>query len=238
MERAVLFDLDSTLLDDSGHAEGLQRACRRIVDTFPSLNVADLLAAERRVRTAYWREVHFDWCLGRQKSAAMARESTRRTLHACGCDDPQVTDEATRIYLEERPGGYSLFADAAPVVEALREADIRLGLVTNGHTEVQRGKLEVLGIADWFQAIAVSSEIGGLKPGTVPFEYALHALDVPAERAWHVGDNLMADVAGARAAGLTAVWLNREGVAREARGPDPDYEIDTLVRLPELPGLA
>ena len=48
---------------------------------------------------------------------------------------------------------------------------------------------------------------------------------------WHVGDNLVTDVAGANAAGLTSVWLNRAGAARSAADAVPALEITTLADL-------
>jgi cyclopropane-fatty-acyl-phospholipid synthase len=62
-------------------------------------------------------------------------------------------------------------------------------------------------------------------------------LGLQADETWHIGDSLSSDVAGAKAAGLTAVWLNRHGVQRTGSDPEPDYEIASLSELLPLLGL-
>ena len=80
----------------------------------------------------------------------------------------------------------------------------------------------------------ISAEVGVAKPDARIFEFALRALGVEPENVWHVGDDLNADVAGAKGASLTAVWLNRRGNLRTGDGPKPDYEIRSLRQLPVL----
>ncbi len=67
----------------------------------------------------------------------------------------------------------------------------------------------VLGIEQMFDVVVISGEVGVAKPDASVFAFALHKLGVEKENAWHVGDSLRTDVAGALGAGLTAVWLNR-----------------------------
>ena len=88
-----------------------------------------------------------------------------------------------------------------------------------------------------FGAVIVSGEIGVAKPDAKVFNLALDGLRVKAENAWHVGDNLMADIGGANAAGITSVWINRyrdQGVELRDGDPRPDFEITSLVELPAL----
>ncbi len=59
----------------------------------------------------------------------------------------------------------------------------------------------------------------------------LKALGIEPEKAWHVGDSLDTDIAGARAASLTAVRLNRTGQIRHESQPEPYFEIRTLASL-------
>ncbi len=56
-------------------------------------------------------------------------------------------------------------------------------------------------------------------------------LDVPADHAWHVGDNVLTDVAGARAAGLTAVWLNRDGATPPEGAEKPHLVVSSLTEF-------
>jgi putative hydrolase of the HAD superfamily len=79
---------------------------------------------------------------------------------------------------------------------------------------IQRSKLAAVGIADGFDAVIVSGEQGVQKPDPAIFALAVDQLGVTAEEALHIGDNQVADVAGARDAGLTAVWIDRNGAER------------------------
>lgn len=89
-----------------------------------------------------------------------------------------------------------------------------------------------------FSAVAISGELGVAKPDPEIFRYALDRLGISPENAWHVGDSLRLDVAGAKAAQLTAVWLNRNGLERQAADPEPDFEISSLTELFEILAIA
>ena len=83
----------------------------------------------------------------------------------------------------------------------------------------------------WFDVVVISGEVGFAKPDASIFRLALNKLPVEPENVWHVGDSLTTDVAGAKAAGLTAVWLNRSGLVRRESDPEPDLEIRSLSNL-------
>ena len=83
-------------------------------------------------------------------------------------------------------------------------------------------------------AILVSGELGVGKPDPRIFDRALAMLDVPPRQAVHVGDSLEADVAGARASGIGAVWVNRSGVPAPTGHTKPDHQIRSLAELPTL----
>ncbi|MYH41528.1 MAG: HAD family hydrolase, partial [Chloroflexi bacterium] len=87
-----------------------------------------------------------------------------------------------------------------------------------------------------FDAIAISGEIGAVKPDPAIFEVALSGLGVPGDDVWHVGDSPGIDVAGARAAGLKAVWINRSGRRLGEGEPEPHMEIRSLAELAPLLG--
>lgn len=100
----------------------------------------------------------------------------------------------------------TLFADALPTLARLAERGVALGLVTNGRTATQASKIARLGLEPWLDVALISEREGLRKPDRRIFELALERLGVSPRQAWHVGDHPAADVAGASAAGLTAVW--------------------------------
>lgn len=92
--------------------------------------------------------------------------------------------------------------------------------------------------------VAVSHDVGYLKPHPRIFEYALDEMGLRPEETAMVGDNLRADVGGAKALGMVAVWRRPplDEPVEEATDPPevegdavPDYAIDAIGQLRGLP---
>ncbi|MFM7733908.1 MAG: HAD-IA family hydrolase [Cyanobium sp.] len=105
------------------------------------------------------------------------------------------------------PALWRVYDDVPAMLERWSEAGIRLAVVSNFDSRLP-GLLEGLGIGAWIGPVVVSSSAGAAKPSPLPFQLALEALDVAAERAWHVGDS-PEDEAGARAAGVRCLIVRR-----------------------------
>ncbi len=90
----------------------------------------------------------------------------------------------------------------------------RLCIATNGLAAMQTGRLREL--APLFGHVFISEEAGAVKPDPAFFAHILRVLGVPAGRCLMIGDSLASDIAGAEAAGMDAVWLNRRGEALPA----------------------
>jgi putative hydrolase of the HAD superfamily len=138
---------------------------------------------------------------------------------------------ALQTHLQLASENHRLFDDVEGLFADARQAGVPLALITNGASDTQRDKLNVLGIEPRFAAVVVSAEVGMAKPDPAIFDFALAELGVGRDNAWHVGDSLKADVAGAKAAGLGAVWLNRTGAIRGESQPEPDLEVSSLSGL-------
>lgn len=241
--RAVCFDFDSTLLDNSGFRATVRYTCTAIAAAHPPLDAAQLLAANTAVWDAYWPSIEQQWELGGITGAEVSLEGWRRTLRACGSDDASIALEAREIHQRHRSATVRLFPDALGTLEALTRAAIPLALITNAASDTQRSAFSRHGIERYFRAIVISGEHGVAKPDPAIFRIALHHLGIERDDTagsckrsdvWHVGDNPHTDVAGAKAAGLTAVWLNRERIPQRAGAPRADHEIHSLSDLTAL----
>ncbi len=157
-----------------------------------------------------------------------------------GVDDPVVAATATTWYRTHRFHGLRLFADAEATLATLRSSlpqpGGRIGLITNGPTEVQRAKIELLRIACLVDFIIISEEFGHWKPDLAIFAEALRLGGATAREAVFIGDSVEHDMAGARAAGIRSVWVNRTGRPWPAMEPPPDFQIAALSDLPRLLG--
>ena len=114
-----------------------------------------------------------------------------------------------------------------PTLDGLAARGLRLGVVSNWDCGL-RNVLAGLGIAHHFAAIVPSAEVGAPKPQPAVFEAALSRLGVEPSEAIHVGDRPETDAAGASAAGIGAVTIDRHVRPRQG-------SISSLVALLEGP---
>lgn len=230
----VLFDLDDTLLDGESFVRSIVRTCERIAERVPDLDAKRLREANAAVFQDYWPQIAEPWTHGILSGRDVTRETWRRTLLACACADEELVQFAWQTHDQLATESYKLYDDAERVLRFLQESNIRLGLVTNGAPDTQRVKIQALGIEPYFGSVVISGELGIAKPDRRVFEAALAQLEVEPAAACHVGDNLATDVAGANAAGLVSIWMNRHGTRRKASDPKPDVEMTTLAGLLDL----
>lgn len=100
-----------------------------------------------------------------------------------------------------------LYPGVADLLAGLRAAGDPVGIVTNGVSHQQRGKIELTGLDRLVDAVVVSEEVGVAKPDPRPVEIALERLGGTAADAWMIGDAAHADVAAGRAAGTRTGWV-------------------------------
>jgi putative hydrolase of the HAD superfamily len=131
--------------------------------------------------------------------------------------------EALLAALRFRP-----FPEVPDVLRRARAGGARLVVVSNWDVSLH-DVLDETGLAPLLDGVVTSAELGIGKPAAAIFRRGLELAGVRAEDALHVGDELEVDVAGARAAGIAALLLVREG------GPPPGVE--AIGSLAELPGL-
>lgn len=129
-----------------------------------------------------------------------------------------------------KPGSWRVFDDVVPALRTLREMDARLAVVSNWDGRLP-SLLETLGIGAWFDAIVVSSAEGLEKPHPDLFLTAVARLSGSPERTLHVGDTPELDGAGARAAGIASILVDRTGrLAREQEALPDLTAIPAIVR--------
>ena len=110
---------------------------------------------------------------------------------------------------------------ARDALERLHLAGVRMAVLSNSSfgTDVITYELARHGLTDHLEFVMVSADYVVRKPSPLGVEVAAVRLGVPAEDVWFVGDRLDTDIAAARAAGTTAVWLRPAG-ERDSTAPD------------------
>jgi putative hydrolase of the HAD superfamily len=213
---AVLFDLDGTLCERTQDTNALYRRAFDRAGVPPFGEPDGLWAALRGPPDHDDREGYLG--AGFARLAAQHGRSDADPLALAAAFTDLVDDNQVRL----REGA----------LDAIEWAADRgtVGLLTNGPERRQRVKLDALGIADRFDALVYADDLPRRKPHAEPFDRALAALRVDADRALYVGDSLAYDVAGAHNAGLAAAWLG-DG---DTEGYDPEYVLASLADLNEV----
>jgi putative hydrolase of the HAD superfamily len=128
---------------------------------------------------------------------------------------------------------FHAYPDAAPALRRLRAAGVRLVVVSNWDASLHERLVET-GLAPLVDGAVASAEVGAAKPDPRIFARALALAGVDAGATWHVGDSVIADVEGARAAGLRPVLVARATPSDDLVAPPGVAVIASLAELPPL----
>ncbi len=215
--RAVLFDLDDTLFDHRHCAQASLASVHRLHECFRGRPFEDL----QRAHGALLEELHRDVMVGRLDVDAARLERFRRLFLSVGVVAPDnlVRDTAAayrRAYLEARRE-----IDGATALLARVRARASVVIVSNNVLEEQQGKLRHCGLDGLIDVLVVSEEEGISKPDPEIFLRALARAGCGPAAAVMFGDSWAADIVGARAAGIRAVWFNRHGDPK----PEPAADV-------------
>jgi len=210
--RAVLFDIDGTLVDSIGAYHEVGRLAAEPYGFEFSREYVRLCMA---TGVSFWRGVippdrEDGAILAKQMSAHAAREW------------PRVLRESG-----------TLFDGVAQTLDALRSRGIRLGIVSGARAEVME-LLEAQGLLDRFDTVVLGDDVSKGKPDPEGIHKALSALQVAPEAALYVGDAPI-DIQASRSAGVRVVSV-LTGAADSAllSTHGPDRIISSLARLPAL----
>jgi putative hydrolase of the HAD superfamily len=189
--KAVLFDLDGTLYDRDRLAAELFEA--------------QYAAFAHELRGVSYERFLSD-VLAMDDHGYGPKETGYRALVASWGLDGGVALRLVAHFRSTYDGYCALTDDTRRTLVELRGRGLKLGVITNGPSAMQRRKLAVLGLARAFDSVVVSEEEGVRKPDAEIFRRALARCGVAAHEAWFVGDHPVADVEGAHGAGMRAVW--------------------------------
>lgn len=204
MVRAVLFDLDDTLFDHAGCARDALAAVQGCHAALAAMSFDAL----ERTHAAFLEQLHTDVMLGRVPLDDARRERFRRLLASAGVNaDDGLAAHTASIYRDAYRGARRAIAGAAALLAAVKERAL-VAIVSNNLLSEQEEKLRFCALDAYVDALIVSEEVGISKPDPAIFSVALDRLQCRATDAVMVGDSWHADIAGAHAAGIRAVWFN------------------------------
>lgn len=202
--RAVCFDLDGTLFDHRGAARA---GATRFLEDLGLAATESTLAAWSAAEAEQFER----WRSGQISFQEQRRARLRAVLGPLGIRLPRDDDGLDRLfagYLRSYRASWRAFPGSVSLLRGLRADGYRLGLLTNGIEEQQLDKLARTGLDGAFDVVCTSERIGFQKPDERAFRTLAEELDVDTADCLFVGDDLVHDIAGARAVGMRAVLVD------------------------------
>ncbi len=216
--RAVTFDVGGTLIEPRpsvGHVYAEVAARHGLRPDPQQLN--------RQFAAAWRAKANFDY------SRAAWEELV---AHAFGDESgvPREVPFFDELYDRfSQPQVWRIYDDVLPALEGLSRRGFKLGVISNWDERL-RPLLRLLDLDRFFAAMIISHDMGCQKPSAQIFQEAVRQLAVPASSILHIGDSAGEDVQGARAAGFSALQIQR---SLRAAAPG---QIGSLRQLESLTG--
>jgi FMN phosphatase YigB (HAD superfamily) len=218
--RAIGFDFDHTL----GLDHGLER--RALYDLAASLGSP----LDQDDETRAWIEQ----LLGEFRSGALSMDAMiARFAERCelGEIDADLWRSTCFALVDESA---TPIDGAREVLATLRARNVPFAILTNGWSPLQQRKIARALGEGAVETILVSDRLGVVKPQRAAFAALAAAFDCAIDEVWYVGDSPLADIGGALAAGMCAVWFDWEGLVYPDDVPPPTLRIHALRELEEL----
>jgi putative hydrolase of the HAD superfamily len=220
MIRAVVFDLDNTLIDFMRMKdEAVRAAAAAMVDAGLGLPTSEVVAGIEGVyaeRGIEYQQVFDDFLQER-----------------LGTIDWKILAAGVLAYRRSREAHLVLYPLVASTLIGLAKRGLKLAVVSDAPRREAWMRLVALGIHPFFDTVVTFEDTGRHKPDPAPFRRALELLEVDAGEALMVGDWAERDVAGARRVGMRTVFA-RYGDLFETGESGADHEIDRVDTLLEI----
>lgn len=210
MIKAVLFDLDQTLIDFMG---AKMRSCEAAIEAM--INAG--LKMEKKKATRILFELYGRYGIEHKLIFQ------KFLLRALGRVDMKILTAGIVAYREIQASYHKAYPEVLPVLEMLRRKGLKLGIVSDAPSLKAWLRLTEMGAADYFDVVVAYS--GKKKPHPLPFRRAVKALKVKSEEILFVGDDPRRDIRGAKRLGMKTA-LARYGLQRAFRRYTNKYRAD------------
>lgn len=200
--RHIFFDLDHTLWDfdrNSGLAFNSIFEKHRI-----KVRLEEFLAIYAPINANYWKLYREDKVTKEDLRYGRLKDSFKGMK--VNVSDAQIK-QLSIDYIDHLPHHNHLLEGAVEILDYLHPL-YNLHIITNGFKEVQHKKMKSSGILDYFKTITTSEDVGVKKPNRRIFEVALLNASAKVDESIMIGDNLEADILGAKDFGMQAILYN------------------------------
>ena len=224
---AILFDLDDTILACEGgdYLKLWMNSVQKHIHLFDDLPADALFAEIRKVAQEFWSDIdrhrngRLDIKVSRQEIVAAAASNLNH-----GNDEAAI--RLANHYHEIREFNVVPFEGALETLEYFHRSSTKTALITNGSSEIQRGKINKYQLDQYFDVVLIEGEFGRGKPDPRVYTHLVDEIGVSARESWIVGDNLEWEVRVPQQLGFFAVWNDSRN---EGLPPDSDVVPNRIV---------
>lgn len=232
--KAILFDLDNTLIETSRAGGEAIRKTSELLKTTLALddNTISTICDKFKKKLLHER---FDPSAGRSIDEVRVDHWEESIQEAVGsCSTRSLAAQCYYMWKNSRLEVLSLSTEVQNLLKQLRSR-YKLLLLTNGEVQTQREKVEAVGCEELFDAIVIGGEHAEQKPSLSIFTLCFNMLEVEAQDCVMVGDSLDTDIQGGFKAKVRAtVWISSADAAVPDGSVKPDYTIPTVLDLPDI----
>lgn len=221
--KAVAFDLDHTLYDRYGTLRSIayllkQRYAERLNPALSAAQLGEMLVEMDKAH------IYEGWPIMFEKLVAQGM-----------FQDPPSFKEYFGFFMEAFQKIAVPFPTVDDMLAELQKQGYKVGLLTNGESHIQRGKVKMIGLENAFDKILAGEEMGIQKPAAHPFKEMASCLGCTPEQMVYVGDNPVNDIEAARKAGCIPVWVKTSGKDWDFSDYEkPCLAVNDVLELPAL----
>lgn len=227
--RHIFFDLDHTLWDFNANAR------EALMDIYEKFNLeSKAIGPFEFFYDTYITHNTLLW--SRFEKGYITNEELKwrrmwRTLLDFKIADEMLAREMSTEYLEILPTKKKVFDHTFEILDYLTEKKYSLHLITNGFEKIQRSKLNNSDLAKYFKEVVTSECSNSAKPKKEIFQYALNKVGCELCESIMIGDNLDADIMGAKNFGMDTIFANHTDASCDVK---PTYMITHLKELKNI----
>lgn len=213
---AIIFDLDNTLYDVEQYFLG-------VFD-----EIAGYLSKEYHISgQATYKNLVNLWKI----KTSMYPHLFDDLLNSLGLENE--LENVIKIF-NDYDGKLKPYPSVIPTLKELKKRNYKLGIITDGHVERQKRKINSLGLGGFFGVIVFTKELYNPKPSEIPFQEVINKLKITPQQSFYVGDNPLIDFEGAKKVGMKTVRVLRGEFKNIPRNEHIDYEIEEFKELLEV----
>jgi putative hydrolase of the HAD superfamily len=215
LPKAILFDLDDTIISFTSAKElAWEKCCEVFVTTEAvTFNSVTLLHKILEKRKWYWSDPARHKA-GRENMKIAIRQIVQYAFEDLDYYDIEKSDQLADNHSALQDEFLCLFDGAYEALQILSDLNIRMAIIANGKSQIQRVKLDRFNLNGFFEFILIETEVGFRKPDIRIYELALEQLSLSSEDVWMVGDNLEWDIEAPQKVGIYSIWndFRKEGL--------------------------